>query len=244
MKPWPKHPVIYEINTWVWLNELSQKYQRAVNLGPFRQKNGIRLHLLVLTRVVHGRVGASPAGIAISMQNPGLLEDFKRALPDFVAEDNVGSPYCVRRYVVDELLGGPQGLTIARRNLSERGLRLILDFVPNHVAPDHPWVNDHPEYFVRGNADDAQNDPACLVEIAGNAVRAGPRSVLSGVADVLQLNAFQPGLRQAVIETITDIAGQCDGIRCDMAMLMLNDIFERTWGDRAGDKPIENYWKT
>ena len=62
--------------------------------------------------------------------------------------------------------------------------------------------------------------------------------------DVLQLNAFQPGLRQAVIETITDIAGQCDGIRCDMAMLMLNDIFERTWGDRAGNKPIADYWKT
>ena len=56
----------------------------------------------------------SPAGIAISMRNPGLLEDFRRALPDFVAEDNVGSPYCVRRYVVDEHLGGPQGLAAAR----------------------------------------------------------------------------------------------------------------------------------
>ena len=33
MKTWPKHPVIYEINTWVWLAELGQKYQRPVNLA-------------------------------------------------------------------------------------------------------------------------------------------------------------------------------------------------------------------
>jgi len=76
----------------------------------------------------------SPAGIEISMRNAGLLEDFRRALPDFTAEDNVGSPYCVRRYVVDGHLGGPRGLATARGMLAGRGLRLILDFVPNHVA--------------------------------------------------------------------------------------------------------------
>ena len=60
--------------------------------------------------------------------------------------------------------------------------------------------------------------------------------------DVLQLNAFQPGLRQAVIKTISSIAGQCDGIRCDMAMLMLTGIFERTWSTCAGQRPATEYW--
>ena len=60
--------------------------------------------------------------------------------------------------------------------------------------------------------------------------------------DVLQLNAFHPGLRQAVIETLSEIAGQCDGVRCDMAMLLLNPIFERTWGTRAGPRPADDYW--
>jgi hypothetical protein len=60
--------------------------------------------------------------------------------------------------------------------------------------------------------------------------------------DVLQLNAFQPGLRQAVIETLSDIAGQSDGVRCDMAMLLLNQIFERTWGTRVGQRPETEYW--
>ena len=61
---------------------------------------------------------------------------------------------------------------------------------------------------------------------------------------MLQLNAFQLKLRQAVVDTIAEIAGQCDGIRCDMAMLMLNDIFERTWGPGAGAKPVDDYWTT
>jgi hypothetical protein len=116
--------------------------------------------------------------------------------------------------------------------------------VPNHVAPDHPWVSDHPEYFVQGNADDVKNDPASFVEAGGTVFARGRDPYFPAWPDVLQLNAFQPWLRQAVIATIADIAGQCDGIRCDMAMLMLNDIFERTWGDRAGGKPVDEYWKT
>ena len=127
---------------------------------------------------------------------------------------------------------------------AERGLRLILDFVPNHVAPDHPWVSDHPEYFVQGNADDARNDPASFVEAGGTVFACGRDPYFPAWPDVLQLNAFQPGLRQAVIETIAEIAEQCDGIRCDMAMLMLNNIFERTWGRRAGAKPVDDYWTT
>jgi hypothetical protein len=56
------------------------------------------------------------------------------------------------------------------------------------------------------------------------------------------LNAFYPGLRQAVIETVSGVADQCDGIRCDMAMLLLSSIFERTWGGRAGPRPDDEYW--
>jgi glycosidase len=184
----------------------------------------------------------SPAGIAIANRNNSLLDDFRRALPDFHSQDNVGSPYCVRRYVVDKHLGGPNGLAIARQELAKRGMNLILDFVPNHVAPDHPWVIEHPEYFVRGNADDARRDPASWVEVEGSVCACGRDPHFPAWPDVLQLNAFQPGLRQAVIETISSIASQCDGIRCDMAMLLLNAIFERTWGSRAGQRPATEYW--
>jgi len=245
MTIWPRHPVIYEINTWVWLGELSQKHQRLVDLAMVPQQEWDAIAARGFDAVwFMGVWERSPAGIDISMRNPGLLEDFKRALPDFAAQDNVGSPYCVRRYVVDEHLGGPKGLAVARRLLSERGLRLILDFVPNHVAPDHPWVMTHPEYFIQGNADEARNDPASFVEAGGKVFACGRDPYFPAWPDVLQLNAFQPELRQAVVDTVSSIAEQCDGIRCDMAMLVLNNIFEHTWGDRAGTRPVHDYWTT
>jgi len=243
MASWSKHPVIYEINTWVWLRELSQKHQRPVNLGtvPEAEWESIAAHGFDAVWFM-GVWERSPAGIDISLRNTGLLKDFRTALADFAAEDNIGSPYCVRRYVVDEHLGGSKGLAVARRMLRERGLGLILDFVPNHVAPDHPWVSTHPEYFVQGIADDARNNSASFVKVAGKVFACGRDPYFPAWPDVLQLNAFQPALRQAVIETILDIAKQCDGVRCDMAMLVLNTIFERTWEARAGVRPTEDYW--
>lgn len=245
MRTWPKHPIIYEINTWVWLGELSRKYRKSVNLAtvPEQEWDAIAAHGFDAVWFM-GVWERSQAGIGISMRNEGLLEDFRRALPDFSAQDNVGSPYCVRRYVVDDHLGGLQGLAAARRMLRERGLRLILDFVPNHVAPDHPWVSDHPEYFVQGNADDARNDAASFIEAGEKVFACGRDPYFPAWSDVLQLNAFDHGLRKAVIDTVSDLAGQCDGIRCDMAMLMINNIFERTWGARAGAKPDGDYWTT
>jgi hypothetical protein len=244
MKPWPRHPVIYEINTWVWLGDLSRKYQRSVDLAtvPEEEWETIAAHGFDAVWFM-GVWERSPAGIEISMRNPGLLEDFRRALPDFAAEDNVGSPYCVRNYIVDPHLGGTEGLAIARSELARRGLLLILDFVPNHVAPDHPWVTAHPEYFIHGNYGDSVREPGAYIAAGGHVFACGRDPFFPAWPDVLQLNAFQPGLRQAVIETVAAIAGQCDGIRCDMAMLMLNAIFERTWGERAGVKPADDYWR-
>jgi hypothetical protein len=240
---WSPYPTLFEINTWVWLNDLTRKYGRTVDLSrvPAAEWDAIAFHGFDGVWLM-GVWERSPAGTAIANKNTGLLEDFRRALPDFTPEDNVGSPYCIRNYVVDAHLGGPEGLAIARRELSNRGMNLVLDFVPNHVAPDHPWASEHPEYFIRGNADDIRNDPPSFQDIGGRIYARGRDPYFPAWPDVLQLNAFNSGLRQAVIQTISSIAQQCDGIRCDMAMLMLNPIFERTWGARAGPRPSVEYW--
>jgi hypothetical protein len=234
---------VFEINTWVWLTDLSERYGMPVSLGsvPPTEWDSIAAYGFDAVWLM-GVWERSPAGIGVANRNQGLLDDFRRALPDFHQRDNVGSPYCVRRYVVDARLGGPDGLATARRELAKRGMRLLLDFVPNHVAPDHPWVTEHPEYFIRGSVDDARNDPASHLDVDGQVIACGRDPYFPAWPDVLQLNAFDAGLRAAARETLLSIAGQSDGVRCDMAMLFLNPIFERTWGDRAGQRPQTEYW--
>jgi hypothetical protein len=240
---WPAYPSLYEINTWVWLTELRHTYAKHLDLAsvPAAEWDAIAAYGFDGLWLM-GVWERSPKGIAISNHNQNLLEDFEQALPDFRPEDNVGSPYCVRNYVVDPHLGGPAGLAIARQELSKRGMNLVLDFVPNHVAPDHPWTAEHPEYFIRGSADDVKNNSASFLEINGTVYACGRDPYFPAWPDVVQLNAFDPGLRNAVIQTLSSIAQQCDGIRCDMAMLMLNAIFERSWGAHAGMRPAAEYW--
>src|SRR5260370_23468514 len=173
--PWPRRPVIYEIHTWVWLSALSQLYQRAITLGSVPAEQWDALASLGLDAVwLMGVWERSPEGIRIANENESLQADFRRALPDYTPADNVGSAYCVRSYVVDEHLGGPEGLAAARQMLAQRGLRLILDFVPNHVAPDHPWVFEHPEYFVQGTREDLEQAPGAFFEAGGRGVAFGP----------------------------------------------------------------------
>ena len=240
---WPSQPSIYEINTWVWLAELERATGRVMDLDTVPTEEWDRLAAPGFDAVwLMGVWERSPEGIAIANRNEHLLADFRRALPDFQPGDNVGSPYCVRRYVVDQHLGGPEGLAHARRELARRGVRLILDFVPNHVAPDHPWVGAHPDFFIQGTPDEARRDPASFVARDGHVFACGRDPYFPAWADVLQLNAFEPCLRAAVRTTLSDIAMQCDGVRCDMAMLLLNAVFERTWGSRAGPAPGTDYW--
>jgi hypothetical protein len=243
MSKWPSYPNLYEINTWVWLNELQANYKKNLDLASVPKPEWDAIEGMGFDAVwLMGAWERSPAGIAIASRNEQLSQDFRRALPDFRPEDNVGSPYCVRQYTVAEHLGGTNGLARARRELAKRGMKLILDFVPNHVAPDHPWVSAHPGYFVRGTPDDLKNQPDSYLEASGNVCACGRDPYFPAWPDVLQLNAFDLGLRKAVIAALSTIAQQCDGVRCDMAMLMLNSVFERTWGSRAGQRPETDYW--
>ncbi len=240
---WPKSPVIYEVNTAVWLDELSRTAGRPLTLAEVSSPAWDSICPGGTDAVwLMGVWERSPAGLEVARDNAELMTSFRQALPDLREDDLIGSPYCVRRYVVDAAFGGPQGLAAARRALAARGRRLVLDYVPNHVAPDHPWVSDHPERFVRGSAEDASNDPASWMRVGESVIARGRDPYFPAWPDVLQLDAFSPELRAATVATLAEISDQCDGIRCDMAMLLTNNVFARTWGGRTGPAPEAEFW--
>jgi Alpha amylase, catalytic domain len=243
MTIWPAHPVIYEVNTAVWLTSLSQAAGHRLTLAEVAASDWEAITPAGVDAVwLMGVWERSPAGLAVTRADDKMMASFQSLLPDLRPEDIIGSPYCVRRYVADPMFGGPDGLAVARAALAARGVRLLLDYVPNHVAPDHPWVTSNPELFVRGDEHDLATDPVAWVSVAGQVLAHGRDPYFPPWTDVVQLNAFAPALRAAAAETLADIAGQCDGLRCDMAMLMVNRIFRQTWGDRAGPEPAGEYW--
>ena len=240
---WRERPVIYEIATWVWLDELRARYSQPLTLATIPSQEWDVLADLCIDAVwLMGVWERSPAGVAVASASPELQAEFRRVLPDYRPEDNLGSAYCVRDYVVAAHLGGPDALTQARAELNARGLRLVLDFVPNHVAMDHPWALQHPEYFIRGSYEDLARAPHDFVDVQGQVYAHGRDPYFPPWRDVIQVNAFNINLRAAAIAIVNSIAAQCDGMRCDMAMLMLNEVFGRTWSARAR-RPVTEYWQ-
>jgi glycosidase len=177
------------------------------------------------------------AGRAISRHRPEWQAEYREALDGFRPADVTGSPFAVREYVVHRDFGGPEALERFRGRLRGRDVRLMLDFVSNHSALDHPWVSEHPEFFVRGSEDDLAREPQNYVRVdtpTGPRVLAHGRDpYFPGWPDTLQLNYRHAALRRAMTDALGRIAEQCDGVRCDMAMLLLPDVIARTWGERS-----------
>jgi hypothetical protein len=249
VKPWPAHPVVHEVFTWVWLTELTATLGRRVTLADVPAdvwddvaRPGIDAVWLM------GVWARSPLGAEIARMHPGMRAAHEAALPDLTDADVVGSAYCIRDYVVDEALGGDAGLAVARRELADRGVRLVLDLVPNHVAPDHRWVQEHPEYFVHGTPEDLAREPDGFYAAGDRVIARGRDPYFPAWPEVLQLDASHAGLRDAMTAVLAGIAARCDGVRCDMAMLVLDDVFWRTWGERAsgGASPDggRGFWPT
>jgi hypothetical protein len=238
VSPLPRQPVVYEINTWPWLRLVGATSLADV---PDSVWDGVCRPGIDAVWLM-GVWTRSPAGIAVAMSDAGNVASFRSALPDLSDDDVVGSAYCVRDYVVAEHLGGPDSLAAARVALADRGVGVLLDFVANHVAPDHAWCADHPEYFVQGTDDDLERAPLEFVKVGDHVLANGRDPYFAPWRDVVQLNAFATPLRQAASLTVRSIADQCDGVRCDMAMLMLDDVVARTWGSRAGLPPPSQYW--
>jgi glycosidase len=230
----PRYPSLFQINTRVWLTHLSQTLGRHATLDDI--PDGELDHLAAqgfdwIWLLSVWRTGA--AAQQISRTNPEWRHEFQETLPDLREEDIAGSGFAITGYTVHPSLGGDSALARIRKRLQERGLRLMLDFVPNHMAPDHPWVEEHPEYFIAGTESDLAQAPQNYTRVGSRVLAYGRDPYFAGWPDTLQLDYSTPATQAAMRDELLRIAGQCDGVRCDMAMLVLPDVFERTWGRRA-----------
>jgi hypothetical protein len=236
-----RYPSLYQINSRVWLTGLSRKLGRPATLDDIPDAELDRLAEIGFDWTWMLSVWQTgPAGQRVSRSHHEWQKEFEETLPDLQEEDIAGSGFAITGYTVHKNLGGDAALARLRKRLKKRGLRLMLDFVPNHMAPDHPWVEQHPDYFVRGNDGDLANAPQnyCRLQTShGSLVLAyGRDPYFSGWPDTLQLNYGNPAVRDAMMGELEKIAGQCDGVRCDMAMLVLPEVFERTW--RIASEPF------
>ncbi len=250
MKRLPRHPQIYEINTRVWLTNLSRQAGRKLTLGTIPQTTWEELKELGMDLVwLMGVWCPSPQAISIDRHSAQLIRVCQALLPDFKPEDLIGSPYAVASYTLNTALGDEQDLLKVRNNLKRAGLGLFLDFVPNHTAPDHPWVQASPGRYVSTSTDFFPAEAAFPVARPDGStqwIAHGRDPYFAPWSDTAQLCSPCPETRQALSVELLKIAQFCDGLRCDMAMLPLNRIFAQTWKawleHTEKSLPAQDYW--
>src|SRR5579862_3557881 len=162
------HPHLYEINTWAWLEKLSARAGRTITLAEVPDTEWDTLARLGFDAVwLMGVWKRSEEARRIALEKaatPGGAEQYDRALPGWKPSDIVASPYAVAAYVPDARIGTWESLDELRAKLHARGMALFLDFVGNHTALDHPWVRQHPEFYVQGTQRDFECAPSDYFE--------------------------------------------------------------------------------
>jgi hypothetical protein len=234
----PRYPSLYQINTRVWLTELAKSLGRPATLDDIPDAELDKLALQGFDFIWFLSVWQTgPEAQAVSRTNPDWRREFEHTLPDLSDEDIPGSGFAITGYTVHKNLGGDAALARLRARMQKRGLRLMLDFVPNHMGLGHPWVESNPEHFIAGTEADLASAPKNYTRVKRAKedliLAHGRDPYFDGWPDTLQLNYANPATQEAMASELLRIAGQCDGVRCDMAMLVLPDVFERTWGHRA-----------
>lgn len=240
------HPHIYELNAWIFLQRLSERHGRRVTLGNVPREEWRELRALGFDLVwVMGAWRRSPGARRRGLGDIALWRAYDQALGAWTDADVVGSPYAVYDYTLEPSLGGEHELAELRGQLHEAGLGLVLDFVPNHLALDHPWTRDHPERLLRVTKEQARSRPERYFSLDGASTFAHGRDpYFPSWTDTVQVDCFAPELRAAFADELERIAGLADGVRCDMAMLGLNRIFAQVWGDllRGRRAPERELW--
>jgi len=223
------HALLFEINTCCWLRELSEKSGRTTTLSNVPDSEFGQWQRLGFTHIwLMGVWTTGPHSRSAALSHPDQRRVYDEVLPGWTDADIGASPYSISAYTVSAELGGDAALSSFKKRLNEEGLKLILDFVPNHIGLDHPWLDEHPEYLVQCSCE----SPHALEWKTDRGTRwcaHGRDPYMPAWTDTVQIDYRVPEARAAMAAELASVAQRCDGVRCDMAMLVLEDVFAKTW---------------
>ena len=231
-----------------WLHELSRKEGYEVNLRNIPRREWRFLKELGMDLIwLMGIWQRSPHSKKRARGEPGLVKECRSIFDDFEMEDIAGSPYAVHDYVPDPTFGSKEDLKTFKKQLEEEGLFLILDFVPNHTACDHHWIQMYPQHYIlevpkeSGECSegffltDSMKGEVCIAH--------GKDPYFPPWTDTAQINYSNPETLRAMADVLSYLVDYCHGLRCDMAMLALNEIFKETWNKYLKEHHnTEEFW--
>ena len=234
-----KHPILYEINTRPWLYELSKKYNKSItkikdiplNEFDYLSENGIDIIWMM------GVWKLGEYGLKFDRKL-----DFSFVLPDFTENDIIGSPYSITEYICNPEIGTNEDLIWLRKELNSRNIKLMLDFVPNHSAIDAP-TSSNPKLYIR-----APKNKSNLERYTDSGFAfARYNNNIKPWKDVIQFNYWEKETRKIMKDNLMTVLSFADGVRCDVAGLLLNDVIEKNWKEELDywgyKRPETEFWE-
>ncbi len=253
-REWMTQLILIAKNTYVWLDQLSKKYQRSIRTLDQIPEEELRL------LADWGFTGLWLIGLWERSPASRKIKQLRGK------EDAVASAYSIFSYDIANDLGGESAFQALRKRAWRYGIRLASDMVPNHMGIDAPWVMEHPDWFIQlpyspypsyrfSGPNLSWNDhigiyledhyydstDAAVVFKRVDHHTGEERYIYHGNDgtfmpwnDTAQLNYLLPEVREAVIQVILHVARKFPIIRFDAAMTLAKRHYQRLWFPEPG----------
>ena len=241
------NPKLYEINTRVWVKRFGSNVtlsQVPKNVFEELSNKGIKIIWLM------GIWQTCSSTIEKCGFEPELLSSYNRSLKDWSKSDVIGSPYSIDEYVINPALGSWEELIELKKYLNSIGIKLFVDFVSNHFSADSKYVQTNPEIFLKADEEFFLGDSFTFFKPDANPKNIyahGRDPFFPAWTDTIQINFFSLEARKFMTDILLNLTDVCDGVRCDMAMLPLNNVFQNTWlgvlNKFGFSRPDAEFWK-
>ena len=248
------NPKLYEINTRVWIKQFGEKTKfNSIPLNYFQNLSQLGINIVWLM----GIWKTCPSTIEKYCFEVDLVSSYNKSLKDWTKKDVIGSPFAIDVYEVNPELGSGKELLELKKKLNDMGIKLFLDFVPNHFSADTSLIKTNPGIFLEADEELMSKDTYTFFkpfhtsknpDECDKIFSHGRDPLFPAWRDTIQVNYFKEETRNFMTEQLIKISDLSDGVRCDMAMLPLSNVFYNTWAgvlNKLGyKKPAEEFWKS